>query len=124
MNIKSRYGLPFIDVVLSHKGKSVHFENFLIDTGSASTLIDAEIAVKLDLGPEANDIIREIRGVGGTEFEYEKYIDKIQCGSKCIENFKVQVGDMDYGFEMNGIIGYNFLKDLKVQIDLDKMIIK
>lgn len=124
MNIKSRYGLPFIDVVLSHKGKSLYFENFLIDTGSASTLISAEIAVQLDLGPEPNDIIREIRGVGGSEYVYEKCIEEIQCGSKCMENFKIQVGDMDYGFEMNGIIGYNFLKASKIQIDLDNMVIK
>ncbi|HEX9060391.1 MAG TPA: retropepsin-like aspartic protease [Clostridia bacterium] len=121
MNINSRYGLPFIEVELIHKDKSVKCLNFLVDTGSASTVLAAEIAVQLDLGPEPNDVIREIRGVGGTEFVYEKYIDRIILGSKHMDNFKIQIGDMDYGFDMDGIIGYNFLKALKVLINFDEM---
>jgi len=124
MIIRTRYGLPFVGVELMHNGKLLFFENFLIDTGSASTLIAAEIAVLLGLGPEPNDVIREIRGVGGTEYVYEKYIEKIQLGSNHMKNFKIQIGDMDYGFEMDGIIGYNFLKASKVLIDLDKMAIE
>jgi predicted aspartyl protease len=124
MNIKSKYGLPFINVVLTHEGKTLHLENFLVDTGSASTLISAEIAVELGLGPEPNDVIREIRGVGGSEFVYEKSINNIQISSISISSFTIQVGDMDYGFEMDGIIGYNFLKTSKANIDLENMILK
>ncbi len=124
MIIKTRYGLPFIEVELLHNGKILRFENFLLDTGSASTLIAAEIAVQLGLGPEPNDTIREIRGVGGTEYVYEKCIEKIHLGSRHLKNFKIQIGDMNYGFEMDGIIGYNFLKASKLLIDLDKMIVE
>ena len=95
--------------------------NFLIDTGSASTLLAAEIAVQLGLGPDPNDIIREIRGVGGTEFVYEKTIDLIQLGSKQMKNLRIQIGDMDYGFEMDGIIGFDFLKNSKALINLANM---
>ncbi len=123
MNIRTRYGLPFVAVELLHNGKTFRFENFLIDTGSASTLIAAEIAVQLGLGPEPNDVIRGIRGIGGTEYVYEKHIGKIQLGSKYLENFKIQIGDMNYGFEMDGIIGYNFLRASRALIDLDKMAI-
>jgi hypothetical protein len=89
-----------------------------------SSYISVEIAIKLGLGPEPNDVIREIRGVGGTEFVYEKSIDNIQISSKSVSPFRIQVGDMDYGFEMNGIIGYNFLKMSKTIIDLENMILK
>jgi predicted aspartyl protease len=123
MKINSKYGLPFSEVVLTHKGKSKSSDKFLIDTGSASTLISAEMAVQLGLGPEPNDVIREIRGVGGTEFVYEKYIDAIQIGSKVINHFKIQIGDMDYGFEMDGIIGYNYLTEAKLTINLENLII-
>lgn len=123
MNIKTRYGLPFVEAELLHNGKRLSFDNFLIDTGSASTLIAAEIAVLLGLGPDPHDPIREIRGIGGTEFVYEKRIGKIRLESKYMENFKIQIGDMEYGFEMNGIIGYDFLKASKAVIDLDKMAI-
>ncbi len=121
MNITSRHGLPFIEVEFINQGKSHRSANFLIDTGSASTLLSVEIAVRLGLGPEPNDTIREIRGVGGSEFVYEKHIDKIILGSKQMDSFKIQIGDMDYGFEMDGIIGYNFLKASKALINLDKM---
>ncbi len=51
MNITSKYGLPFIEAELNHNGKSYRSAKFLIDTGSASTLLFAEIAVQLGLGP-------------------------------------------------------------------------
>jgi predicted aspartyl protease len=124
MKIKTEYGLPFVETILSHKEKSICSGKFLIDTGSASTLISAEIAVQLGLGPEPNDIIREIRGVGGTEYVYEKNIDSFKMGIKELAQFKVQVGDMEYGFDMDGIIGYDFLIKSKVVINLDKMLLE
>jgi len=68
MNIQSRHGLPFTEVMLLHKGKSVLLKNFLIDTGSTSTLISADVATKLDLEPKSNDIITKSRGVGRVEY--------------------------------------------------------
>lgn len=121
MKIITQYGLPFVEITLIHRNKSVRTCNFLLDTGSASTLISAELAIKLGLGPEPNDSIREIIGVGGREFVYEKHIDEIHVGTKSMLNFKVQIGDMDYGFNMDGIIGYNLLRNLKMHIDLNTL---
>jgi hypothetical protein len=105
MNLRLKYGLPFTAIALIHKDKTLSFDNFLIDTGSASTIIAAETAVKFGLGPEPLDAIRKIRGVGGAEYVYEKRIDKIQLGTIELTNFKIQIGDMDYGFDIDGIIG-------------------
>lgn len=123
MNLTLKYGLPFADVVLSHKGKSLHFHGFLIDTGSASTIIAAEVAVELGLGPEPLDVIRKIRGIGGTEYVYEKHINRIQLSTKELTQFKVQIGDMDYGFEIKGIIGMDYLMKSKAVIDLENVIL-
>ncbi|KJS14884.1 MAG: hypothetical protein VR69_15490 [Peptococcaceae bacterium BRH_c4b] len=123
MNLKLKYGLPFVDVVITHKGKSLSFDNFLIDTGSASTIIAAEVAVELGLGPEPLDVIRKIRGVGGTEYVYEKYVDRLQLGAKKLTQFKIQIGDMDYGFDIAGILGMDYLIKSKVVIDLENMIL-
>lgn len=92
------------------------------DTGSASTII-AEIAVELGLGQEPLDVIRKIRGVGGTEYVYEKHLSKIQLGTKKLTQFKIQIGDMDYGFEIDGILGMDYLMKSKVVIDLENMIL-
>ena len=35
------------------------------------------------------------------------------------QNFDVEVGFMDYGFELHGILGLNFLRATKAVIDLD-----
>jgi hypothetical protein len=86
MKLKLKYGLPFTNVLLTHKGRALSLDKFLLDTGSASTVIAAEIAVELGLGPEPLDVIRKIRGVGGTEYVYEKNIDKIQLGTKDFMN--------------------------------------
>jgi len=123
MNLKLRYGLPFTEVMLTHKGKTLSFNNFLIDTGSASTIIAAEIAVELGLGPEPLDAIRKIRGVGGTEYVYEKRIDVIQLDTKKLDQFKIQIGDMDYGFDIAGILGMDYLIKSKVVIDLENMVL-
>lgn len=123
MNLKIKYGMPFTEVVLTHKGKSFSSDNFLIDTGSASTIIAAEIAVKLGLGPEPLDVIRKIRGVGGTEFVYEKHIDRIRLGTKKLNQFKIQIGDMDYGFDIDGILGMDYLMISKIVIDLENMML-
>ena len=73
----------------------------------------------MDLGSEPNDVIREIRGVGGTEYVYEKYIEKIQFGSKCVENFKIQIGAMDYGFEMDSkSLSFGQLHDYRLKSNL------
>jgi predicted aspartyl protease len=121
MNLQLKYGLPFAAIKLANKGRSLSFNSFLIYTGSASTIIAAEAAVELGLGPEPLDVIRKIRGVGGTEYVYEKHIDVIQLGVKELTNFKIQIGDMDYGFEIDGIIGMDCLIESKAFIDLRRM---
>jgi len=123
MNLELKYGLPFTTVELTHKFKTVSFDNFLVDTGSASTIIAAEIAVELGLGPEPLDVIRKIRGIGGSEYVYEKQIDKIKLGTRTATNFKIQIGDMNYGIDISGILGMDFLIKSKVVIDLENMIL-
>jgi hypothetical protein len=70
------------------------------------------------LGPSLEDELIRIRGIGGTEFVYLKNIDTVAVGSLIICNLKVEVGTMDYGFEINGILGMDFLIDSKAVIDL------
>lgn len=69
------------------------------------------------------DVIRRIRGIGGTEYVYEKHIDRIQLDTKKLNNFRIQIGDMDYGFDIDGILGMDYLVKSKVVIDLENMIL-
>ena len=77
---------------------------------------------KIGVKPEANDMTQTIQGVGGQEFVYTKNIDKISINDEIvIEKFNVELGSMDYGIEIDGIIGYDFMKVVGLIIDLRQM---
>lgn len=98
-------------------------DNVLLDTGSGGTVFRMDEVDKLDITIEKDDTIEIISGVGGVEFVYKKNVDEISLGNLEIRNFIIEVGVMDYGFEINGIIGMDFLKEVGAIIDLDKMAI-
>jgi predicted aspartyl protease len=118
MKINIQFDLPFVEAAFSHKGREINVSNVLVDTGSASTLLSAEVALELGLEPELGDNIQTMRGVGGKEFVYEKNIDKLTIEFATIQKFTIQIGDMDYGMDINGIIGSDFLMATKTIIDM------
>ena len=124
MNIRLRHGLPYVSVSLSHLGKQALLKNTLIDTGSTGTVFSIDKVIPLGLQVEPDDPIREIRGVGGTEFVFIKQIDFLSFGDFIINNFKIEIGAMNYGFDIDGIIGLDVLLQAKVIIDFKQMIIQ
>lgn len=120
MRLKLKYGLPFVEMVFAHRGVKRSISNILIDTGSAATLLSADVALDLGLEPELTDVIRTMRGIGGEEFVYEKQIEWLMLGGASVSKFTIQIGAMDYGVEMNGILGTDFLLAIGAVIDLKK----
>lgn len=121
MKIKEYYGLPFVAIVIEFRGQKLSLDNVLIDTGSASTLLNADIVRDIGMIPEKDDIVDMIRGVGGVEYVYTKIVDSIAIGEAVTRDFQVEIGNMDYGLEMQGIIGFNLLKRVGAKIDADAM---
>ncbi|NLK94189.1 MAG: clan AA aspartic protease [Clostridiales bacterium] len=124
VKIELKYGLPFCSIDIKHKGKILTLDNILIDTGSGGTILKMEEVEKINITIDVTDSIESIQGVGGSEFVYKKVIDKVSLGDFSVNDFKVEIGVMDYGFDINGIIGVNFLKEINAVIDLKEMIIK
>ncbi len=83
--------------------------------------------VKLDLveiigiKAEPYDILGTITGVGGSELVYLKTIDTIQIGNMSIQDVAVDIGVMEYGFDIDGIVGMDLLLRMKTLIDLNEM---
>ncbi|MBW9154370.1 TIGR02281 family clan AA aspartic protease [Clostridium estertheticum] len=123
VNLQFKYGLPFCSIKLTYKGNEMILDDILIDTGSGGTVLKMDKVEEIGITIEDDDTIETISGIGGSEFVYKKYVDSIRIGDLNLYNFKIEIGVMDYGFEINGIIGMDFLKSVGVIIDLDKMIL-
>ena len=95
----------------------------LVDTGSAATLLAADIVAALGIVPLPEDILHTLRGVGGTEVVFTRRLDSLQVGEHRLTNFEIEVGGMDYGFEMHGILGMDFLIQGGAIINLREMTI-
>lgn len=93
-------------------------EKALIDTGSASSVFSVERVLTVGLQLEPADEIHRIRGVGGTEFVFTKRVDLLSIGDLVVSNFQIEVGAMAYGFEIDGIIGMDFLSQVGAILDL------
>lgn len=116
-----KHGLPFCDVNLWYNGKFISIKNVLLDTGSGGSVFKMDVVEDIGITIEDDDVIESISGVGGKEFVYKKDIDSIALGMLRLDNFKIEVGVMDYGFEINGILGMDFMKAVGAVINLDKM---
>lgn len=121
MNINIEHGIPFIKANFKHNNNEIVVSNILIDTGAASSIISVDIALEIGLTPSPTDIIHRVRGVGGYECVYEKVIESITAPNIDISNFLVEVGDMDYGFNINAILGTDFLRRAKAKIDMENL---
>lgn len=124
MNIRIDLGLPIITVILYHQNKQLKLDTVVFDTGSAGSIFKMSKVAEIGLKPEPEDKVRRITGVGGSEFIYVKKIDKLNVDKLEATNFNIELGTMDYGVEIDGIIGMDFLIQTAAVIDLKKLTIK
>ena len=121
MKIHVRAGLPFVTASLTYLGKQLSFKNTLLDTGSARAMFSMDELLAVGLTYEPDDRVHRIRGVGGTEFVFTKRVDCLTVGDLQVTDFQVEVGVMDYGFDVDGIIGMDFLIQVGAVIDLARL---
>ncbi len=81
---------------------------------SAERLLDAGMVFG------ATDPVLRIRGIGGAEIVVAKILDTLAVGDAeyVARDFEVEVGGMDYGISMDGILGMDYLARLGLVIDL------
>ncbi|MDA8213235.1 MAG: retropepsin-like aspartic protease [Clostridia bacterium] len=121
MKLYFDYGLPFAKLELINGDKKIKLSKVLIDTGSATTIISTETAIGIGLGPQPNDELSLVRGVGGVESVFEKHVEKIVLDTATLNNFTIDVGAMDYGFEIDAIVGMDILEQAKALINFYEM---
>jgi len=121
MQLQFKNDLLYISVIIAYQEVKTEISNVLIDTGSATSIFSADQVIKINLIPAPEDILYTIRGVGGNEVVFSRKVDYLLVGERKETNFQIEVGGMDYGFEIQGILGMDFLTQAGAVIDLDKM---
>lgn len=121
MQLVLRDNLPFTKARLAYRGAEITIPSVLVDTGSASTLFAADIVAQIGIVPEPQDTLVKIYGVGGTESVFARRVDRLQIGNHAITDFEINVGAMDYGMELNGILGMDFLLTAGAVINLSTL---
>lgn len=117
-------GLLLADMELTFNGKTLHLQRVLVDTGSGSTVISSDLAESIGIVAEENDMIYRITGVGGSEFVYSKKVDSVRVGDMEVEKFILEIGAMNDGFDLDGIIGLDLLQQLKAIINIDQLLLE
>ena len=118
MRLTLKDDLPFTTIRIAYRGIEIDVSNILVDTGSASTILAADSVARIGIMPEPEDMLYTIRGVGGTEVVFTRQIDYVQVNQQRLAQFEVEIGGMDYGFDINGILGMDFLTQAGVVINL------
>ncbi len=93
----------------------------MCDTGSGTSILAVDAVASISIEPVLEDIFHTIRGVGGTETVFVRHLDYLQVEQCRLPNFEIEIGGMDYGFEINGILGLDFLIHAKAIINLAEM---
>ncbi|MCP3957250.1 MAG: hypothetical protein GY719_05305 [bacterium] len=113
-------GLPFVRAELGYRGHRIELEHVLLDTGSGGSVFSADQLLDVDLHFERGDPVRRIRGVGGTEFVFTKQVEALTLGSFQVKGFRIEVGALEYGFTIDGILGMDYLLRAGAVLDLDR----
>ena len=110
--------LPFVSVSLEYGGTGLEIPDVLVDTGSGGTVLAADWVAQVGLRPEPHDVLHTIRGVGGSEVVFARRVDRLAVGANGLADFEIEVGGLNYGFAINGILGMDFLTRAGAIIDL------
>jgi len=118
MRLSLNKNLLFAEIEVEYKGFAAKIPRILVDTGSATTLLATDAVIQIGIAPEPEDTLYLIRGVGGCEAVFARRMDCFKLGDAAISDFIVEIGGMDYGFPINGIVGMDFLLQTEAMLDL------
>jgi predicted aspartyl protease len=121
MQLTLRDDLLLVPVTVAYRGRRIQVPDLVVDTGSATTMISTDAVARVGIIPEPQDTLHFVRGIGGTEVVFSRRVDHLQIGPRAIERFEIEVGGMDAAFDINGILGLDFLLQTGAILDLGSL---
>src|SRR5262249_51153095 len=98
---------------------------FALDTGAGGTMISLQLARRLRIPPDGPGKAGKATGAGGSVEVRLGAVKSLKVGDARLDGLRV--GIMDLGgiaqaieTDIDGILGYNFLKEFRVTIDYPK----
>jgi predicted aspartyl protease len=111
----------FVPVTIYANGQSLRLEYVLIDTGSGATVFKTQDLESIGVKISMEDAIVYMVGIGGSEAVVEKQIEALEVGDLRVSPFKIQLGKLNYGFKMDGILGLDFLLKTSAQLNFNTL---
>jgi hypothetical protein len=121
VKIRQEDRLLFVTASVFYEGQEISLNRVLLDTGSDRSIFSTDEVSQLGIFPDPKDVLRRVVGIGGVEFVVTKQVEKIALGAIEIPEFVIQMGAMNYGFPIQGLLGLDFLLRSAAVIDLGKM---
>jgi predicted aspartyl protease len=119
--IRVVHNLPFVVATIRFNQQERTLQNVLVDTGSAATVFKTDILLEMGYEFDRTSRIRNLVGIGGEEAVVETTIEEVQVGSLRVAPMKIQIGALEYGFEMDGLLGLDFLLKTRAIVNLDSL---
>ncbi|MEW9924073.1 aspartyl protease family protein [Clostridium butyricum] len=116
INLRYQHKLLFCSLNLTIDNQLLHLENVLLDTGSATTLINSDY-----IHFDGNEELVNVHGVGGYESVLMKPFRSISINDSTVHDVLLCVGEMDYGIHIDLLIGLDLLKTLNADISIKNM---
>lgn len=101
--------------------------NFILDTGSGGISLDSTTSERLGLRAVPSD--RFVRGIGGVKKLYYARDNSLVLPGLTTAHLDFHISNYDfissvYGVQIDGIIGFSFLKNYIIRVDYDSMKLK
>ncbi len=114
-------GLIFIPITLGYDNNVCQISDCILDTGSAGTVIDTSL---IPFNHKIPGVLKRLHGIGGHQDVVSQYVDFIQIENCRLENIQIEFGDIENTFGINGILGTNLLRFMKLYLDFNQHMIE